>query len=90
MTWDEVPTPEDELNIAQRDAIIQRLLDELTQRERFVLLGRFWRDETRWEIAKRAGMTDKQRGTERIRQIEEKAIQRLRHTTRAAKLRPYR
>jgi RNA polymerase primary sigma factor len=64
------------------------VLDSLTGRERRVLQLRFGledgRQRTLEEVGKEFGVT-----RERIRQIEAKALRKLRHPTRSRKLRDY-
>jgi len=67
---------------------IQGILDTLTPRERRVLQLRFGlidsHQRTLEEVGKRIGVT-----RERIRQIEAKALRKLRHPSRSKKLRDY-
>jgi RNA polymerase primary sigma factor len=64
------------------------VLDSLTSRERRVLQLRFGledgRQRTLEEVGREFGVT-----RERIRQIEAKALRKLRHPTRSRKLRDY-
>ena len=70
----------------QRDVqqLIAEVLDSLTEREAEILRWRFWEDYTLEEVAKELGVT-----RERIRQIECKAMRKLRHPSRRVKLLPY-
>jgi RNA polymerase primary sigma factor len=69
-------------------AQLSKMLSELTDRERSVLLLRFGleddRPRTLEEIGKEFNVT-----RERIRQIEAKALRKLRHPSRSRKLRDY-
>mgnify|MGYP001059217043 CR=1 FL=1 len=87
---------EDQNSLAPTDAAsrqllkeqIDRVLDELTDREKRVLQLRFGlkdgRARTLEEVGKEFNVT-----RERIRQIEGKALRKLRHPTRSRKLRGY-
>jgi len=67
---------------------MREALDQLTDRERDVLMLRFGLEDgesrTLEEVGARFGVT-----RERIRQIESKALRKLRHPTRSRKLRDY-
>jgi RNA polymerase primary sigma factor len=66
---------------------IQRALETLTERETDVITQFFGigcQEMTLEEIAERFGLT-----RERVRQIKEKAIRRLRHTSRSKLLKTY-
>ena len=67
---------------------VETVLDTLRPRERRVLLLRFGlidgHQRTLEEVGKRFGVT-----RERIRQIEAKALRKLRHPSRSKKLRDY-
>jgi RNA polymerase primary sigma factor len=69
-------------------AQLDRVLGELTDRERKVLLLRFGledgRSRTLEEVGKEFNVT-----RERIRQIEAKALRKLRHPSRSRKLKDY-
>jgi RNA polymerase primary sigma factor len=64
------------------------MLEELTEREKEVLRLRFGLEDghpyTLEEVGRRFGVT-----RERIRQIEAKALRKLRHPSRSKKLRDY-
>lgn len=68
--------------------ILRDVLDTLKPKERDILILRFGLDDgktrTLEEIGQQYGVT-----RERIRQIEEKAIRRLRHPSRAKKLKDF-
>ena len=74
-------------NVEERDRshIIREMLDILTERERKVLIDRYGLDDdvdkTLEQVGKELGIT-----RERVRQIEEKALRKLRHPTRSKKL----
>ncbi|MGV2720062.1 UNVERIFIED_CONTAM: sigma-70 family RNA polymerase sigma factor, partial [Klebsiella pneumoniae] len=67
---------------------IEQVLDELTEREENIIRLRFGIDDGRYrtleEVGKVFGVT-----RERIRQIEAKALRKLKHPTRARKLKNY-
>jgi len=66
---------------------IHRALETLTERETDIIrlyFGIGYQEMTQEEIAERFGLT-----RERVRQIKEKAIRRLRHTSRSKLLKPY-
>jgi RNA polymerase primary sigma factor len=67
---------------------VDLILDTLSARERRVLQLRFGlsegRERTLEEVGKRFGVT-----RERIRQIEAKALRKLRHPSRSKKLKDY-
>jgi DNA-directed RNA polymerase specialized sigma24 family protein len=65
--------------------LIPEVLETLTNRERKLLWCRFWADLTLDETGIVFDVT-----RERIRQIEAKAIRRLKHPSRSDLLRPYR
>ena len=73
---------------SDRNAAIQNILDTLGDRERMVIVRRFGigldRAETLDEIGKELGLS-----RERIRQIEAKALRKLRHPSRSKKLKDY-
>jgi RNA polymerase primary sigma factor len=84
----EAVSPSDAVSITMLHSEVQGVLDTLTPRERRVLQLRFGlidgHQRTLEEVGKRIGVT-----RERIRQIETKALRRLRHPSRSIKLRDY-
>jgi RNA polymerase primary sigma factor len=60
------------------------VLFTLTEKQRIVIIARFWGDKTLEEIGDELGVTK-----ERIRQIESRAIRRLRHPSRSKFLRGF-
>jgi len=84
----EAVSPSDAASLTMLHAEVEDLLDTLTPRERRVLQLRFGlidgHQRTLEEVGKRFGVT-----RERIRQIEAKALRKLRHPSRAKKLRDY-
>ena len=82
------PTAEDELSAKELKSTITEALSTLTPREERVLRKRFGiglpTDYTLEEIGKEFSVT-----TERIRQIEAKALRKLKHPSRARKLRSF-
>ncbi len=63
------------------EMVVAYLLTTLTEREAFVMVRRFWFDETLDEVGKMMKIT-----RERVRQIEMKAIRKLRHPSRTTLL----
>jgi RNA polymerase primary sigma factor len=84
----EAVSPSDAASMTMLQSEVQTVLDTLTPRERRVLQLRFgFIDDhqcTLEEVGKRIGVT-----RERIRQIEAKALRKLRHPSRSIKLRDY-
>jgi len=82
------PAPSDAASFQLLKEQIQEVLDTLTDRESRVLQLRFGledgRSRTLEEVGKEFGVT-----RERIRQIEAKALRKLRHPTRSRKLRDF-
>jgi len=82
------PLPDENLMENSLKEEIEKVLNELDERERDVICLYFGinreRSYTLEEIGENYGLT-----RERVRQIKEKAIKRLRHTRRSKKLRPY-
>ena len=80
------PTAFDTTYLAELKAEVTRVLASLTPREERVLRKRFGiglkKDETLAEVGKEFGVI-----SERIRQIEAKALRKLKHPARARKLR---
>ena len=81
-------SPQDETNREMLRAQMQDILDSLSPRERDVLALRFGLEDgeshTLEEVGRRFGVT-----RERVRQIEAKALRKLRHPTRSRRLRDY-
>ena len=84
----EAMSPADAASVAMLRREVEHILDTLTPRERRVLQLRFGlidgHQRTLEEVGKRIGVT-----RERIRQVEEKALRKLRHPSRSQKLRDY-
>ncbi|MBI2756239.1 MAG: RNA polymerase sigma factor RpoD [Chloroflexi bacterium] len=85
---DLTPSPSDQASRLMLKEQMDEVLDSLTDRERQVLLRRFGlvdgRQRTLEEVGREFGVT-----RERIRQIEAKALRKLRHPTRSRKLRDF-
>ncbi|MCR5824848.1 MAG: RNA polymerase sigma factor RpoD [Lachnospiraceae bacterium] len=85
---DHMPTPQEAAAFTLLQEQIREVLATLTDREQKVLRLRFGLDDGRQrtleEVGKEFNVT-----RERIRQIEAKALRKLRHPTRAKKLRDY-
>lgn len=85
---DEEVTPDDDLMSDSLKVEIGRALNTLTHREREVIIYFFGLNQnsalTLEEIGNHLGLT-----RERVRQIKEKAVRRLRHTNRSRTLKPY-
>jgi len=84
----EATSPSDAASLTMLRTEVEDILDTLTPRERRVLQLRFGlidgHQRTLEEVGKRFGVT-----RERIRQIEAKALRKLRHPTRSKKLKDY-
>src|SRR5487761_955097 len=84
----EAQAPSDAASLTMLRTEVENILDTLTPRERRVLQLRFGlidgHQRTLEEVGKRFGVT-----RERIRQIEAKALRKLRHPSRSKKLRDY-
>ena len=84
----EATSPSDAASITMLQLAVEAALDTLIPRERRVLQLRFGlidgHERTLEEVGKRFGVT-----RERIRQIEVKALRKLRHPSRSEKLRDY-
>jgi RNA polymerase primary sigma factor len=84
----EAVSPSDAASLTMLHSEVEDVLDTLTPRERRVLQLRFGlidgHERTLEEVGKRFGLT-----RERIRQIEAKALRKLRHPSRSKKLRDY-
>ena len=76
------------LDAKEREKAVAKVLNTLTPREEFVIKKRYGfdndKEETLEEIGKFLGVT-----RERIRQIEKKAITKLRHSSRSKLLKEY-
>ena len=85
---DTAPTPAETASFALMKEQLQDVLDTLTPREKKVLTLRFGLEDGRLrtleEVGKEFNVT-----RERIRQIEAKALRKLRHPSRSKKLRDY-
>ena len=85
---DHIPVPAEQATATLLKEQIAEVLDTLTERERNVLRLRFGLDDGRSrtleEVGKEFNVT-----RERIRQIEAKALRKLRHPSRSKKLRDY-
>ena len=85
---DNVPVPADAATFTLLKEQLNEVLDTLTERERKVLILRFGledgRARTLEEVGKEFNVT-----RERIRQIEAKALRKLRHPSRSRKLKDY-
>jgi len=83
-----VPGPADETSRQLLREQMKDILDSLSPRERHVLKLRFGLDDgqsrTLEEVGQKFGVT-----RERVRQIEAKALRKLRHPTRSRKLKDY-
>ena len=83
-----MPSPEEAAASHLLHEQIDEMLEALSEREREVLQYRFGledgRSYTLEEVGKRFGVT-----RERIRQIEAKALRKLRHPSRSKKLRDF-
>lgn len=84
----DIPSPEEAAAQQLLREQLEEMLEELTDREREVLRLRFGLEDghpyTLEEVGSRFGVT-----RERIRQIEAKALRKLRHPSRSKKLRDY-
>ena len=85
---DDVPTPVDAAAYSMLKEQLMEVLDTLSEREKKVLMLRFGledgRPRTLEEVGKEFNVT-----RERIRQIEAKALRKLRHPSRSKKLKDY-
>lgn len=76
--------PQEVVEGAELKRIISDVLRTLTPREERILRLRYWHGATGVEIGRHFGFS-----ANRSRQIEEKALQKLKHPSRSLKLRPY-
>ena len=85
---DQSPEPSELVNEKERHDVIDSVLDTLTEREKKVIKLRYGLDggpaRTLEQVGKEFNIT-----RERIRQIEAKALRKLRHPTRAKKLQDF-
>ena len=85
---DDIPSPEQQASFSLLKEQLNEVLGTLTKREEKVLRLRFGLDDGRprtlEEVGKEFGVT-----RERIRQIEAKALRKLRHPSRSKKLKDY-
>ena len=81
--WMEPEQPDAEFQHDLRQ-LIAEVLETLTNREALVLQCRFWQDLTMEEVGIKLHIT-----RERVRQIEAKALRKLRHPSRSYRLLPY-
>ncbi len=85
---DDIPSPVDAAAYSMLQKQLREVLDTLSEREKKVLILRFGLDDGRprtlEEVGKEFNVT-----RERIRQIEAKALRKLRHPSRSKKLRDY-
>ncbi len=85
---DDIPSPVDAAAYAMLQKQLREVLDTLSDREKKVLILRFGLDDGRprtlEEVGKEFNVT-----RERIRQIEAKALRKLRHPSRSKKLKDY-
>ncbi len=85
---DHIPVPVEQATATLLKEQIDEVLDTLTERERNVLRLRFGLDDGRSRTLEEVGKEFKVT-RERIRQIEAKALRKLRHPSRSKKLRDY-
>ena len=85
---DKVPVPADAAAFTLLKEQLEEVLETLTERERKVLRLRFGLDDGRARTLEEVGKEFKVT-RERIRQIEAKALRKLRHPSRSRKLRDY-
>ena len=84
----DVPSPADAAAFSMLKEQLMEVLDTLTDREREVLTLRFGLEDGRQRTLEEVGQQFKVT-RERIRQIEAKALRKLRHPSRSKKLRDY-
>lgn len=80
----ELPSPEDQYQEKQRFQGLKEILETLTKKEEQVLMMRCEQEMTLEQVADAFGVT-----RERIRQIEAKALRKMRHPTRANQIREH-
>ena len=85
---EDIPSPVDAASYSMLQTQLREVLDTLSEREKKVLILRFGLDDGRprtlEEVGREFNVT-----RERIRQIEAKALRKLRHPSRSKKLRDY-
>ena len=85
---EDIPSPVDAAAYSMLQKQLREVLDTLSEREKKVLILRFGLDDGRprtlEEVGREFNVT-----RERIRQIEAKALRKLRHPSRSKKLRDY-
>lgn len=81
----QLPAPQVDDNLEAQIEGMEEALETLPDKERKVLLERFYNDKTLEETGKELGGTNR----ERIRQIENNALRKMRHPKRIRKIRPY-
>lgn len=85
---DDTPAPADEACNSMLKQMLGEVLDTLTEREKRVIILRFGLIDGRQRTLEEVGQ-EFQVTRERIRQIETKALRKLRHPTRSRKLRDF-
>ena len=90
---DDIPAPAEAAAFTLLKEQLMEVLDTLTEREEKVLRLRFGLDDGRArtleEVGKEFNVTRERVTRERIRQIEAKALRKLRHPSRSKKLKDY-
>jgi len=81
---DELEKLEDKIDLGRLRAALKSTMSSLTPVERSVLTQRFFNDMNLEQVAKFMGLS-----RERIRQIEAKALRKMRHPVRADQLEPF-
>ena len=85
---DDAPAPADEACNSMLKSMLGEVLDTLTEREKRVIILRFGLIDGRQRTLEEVGQ-EFQVTRERIRQIETKALRKLRHPTRSRKLKDF-